>query len=152
MAFGCECGDGWYEIIRGFCKLAHSHLENNTTRARTKNKENPRFVPCPKLNLLFLQIKEKYGTLRLYYHLSRDLENEPLDSNIDEELLAIRDSETMEFIRGLESFAEYLSARTCEVTGKPGKLWTCGWHRTLCDEEAIKFGYILDDGTKETNP
>ena len=43
-------------------------------------------------------------------------------------------------------FCEYLSSKTCEVTGKAGKLYSKGWCVTLCKEEAIKrFGFDPDD-------
>jgi len=44
MSYGCECLDGWYEIIRGFCEIAKDSGVEIT------------------------QIKEKFGGLRLYYH------------------------------------------------------------------------------------
>jgi hypothetical protein len=44
MCFGCECGDGWYEIIRAFCWIAKDS------------------------DVRFSQIKEKFGGLRLYYY------------------------------------------------------------------------------------
>lgn len=46
MSFGCECGDGWFELINQACQLIAQHAE-------------PGF--------LWTQIKEKYGTLRLNY-------------------------------------------------------------------------------------
>lgn len=50
MPFGCECGDGWYEIIRQMC----IEIEN-----RCKNKKIENFE--------FSQIKEKFASLRVYY-------------------------------------------------------------------------------------
>lgn len=46
MAFGCSCGDGWYNLIYDACyRMMESGLQPETT---------------------FLQIKEKFGGLRLY--------------------------------------------------------------------------------------
>ena len=56
------------------------------------------------------QVKEKYGSLRFYY----------IGGN--------------EFISGLVSMAEALSAVTCERCGAPGKQNSHGWIRTLCSE------------------
>lgn len=56
------------------------------------------------------QVKEKFGTLRFYYNGGDD------------------------FIRGLETMAESMSAVTCEQCGKPGKLRGRGWLYTACDE------------------
>ena len=58
-----------------------------------------------------IQVKEKFGELRFYY------------SGGDEE------------IRGMVAMAEYMSVRTCEQCGKPGRLRTIrGWVTTACDE------------------
>lgn len=81
-----------------------------------------------------LQIKEKFGGLRFYMHGSNP------------------------YIEGLVDMAEELAARTCEVTGKPGRLYRkpSGWLATLCPEEAEKIGakpYVWPqlDQPKETN-
>ena len=29
MAFGCECGDGWYNIINHMCKMLQSDVDKN---------------------------------------------------------------------------------------------------------------------------
>ena len=68
-----------------------------------------------KLNLpKFTQIKEKFGTLRMYY-----------DGG---------DAVT----RAVTTFAEIMSSRTCEVCGNKGETITTGWHRTLCPEHNKK--------------
>ena len=38
------------------------------------------------------------------------------------------------------SFAESMSYRTCEECGAPGKTYTDGWHRTMCDIHAAMEG------------
>ena len=58
------------------------------------------------------QVKEKYGTLRFYYHGGDD------------------------YIHGLVAMAEAMTAVTCEHCGAPGKERGGGWIRTLCDEHA----------------
>lgn len=63
------------------------------------------------------QVKEKYGTLRFYV------------SNISEEI--------WDYVHQVESE----SSEVCEQCGKPGKLYTNGWWRTLCadcEEERMK--------------
>lgn len=58
---------------------------------------------------ILVQIKEKFGTLRVYVHNSTDR------------------------VEALIDFAEGMSAVTCEVCGKPGKLdSTHGWVKTHC--------------------
>ena len=59
-----------------------------------------------------IQVKEKFGGLRFYINEGTD----EIHQRIGE--------------------AELESMKTCEITGKPGKLRTdIGWYRTLCDEE-----------------
>ena len=67
------------------------------------------------------QVKEKFGGLRFYVHRATE--------------------EHYNYI----SFAENMSYRTCEKCGNPGKLYTNGWHTTLCENHAEEFGY-LDEG------
>lgn len=56
------------------------------------------------------QVKEKFGTLRFYYSGGDD------------------------YVRGIVSMAEAMSANTCETCGAPGKQRTGGWIKTLCNE------------------
>ncbi len=59
---------------------------------------------------LFSQIKEKFGTLTVYSYNSTD---------------------EIDFI--IDKYSN-LSEITCEVCGKPGVLYTTGWHYVGCDE------------------
>jgi hypothetical protein len=52
MAFGFECGDGWYDLLDTLC-----------TQLLTLKPANDGKNPLP---LTALQVKEKYGTLRFY--------------------------------------------------------------------------------------
>jgi hypothetical protein len=59
-----------------------------------------------------IQVKEKFGGLRFYINEGT--------SEIHQRIAK----------------AEIESMKTCEITGKPGKLRNdIGWYRTLCDEE-----------------
>lgn len=49
--WGCECSDGWYDIIHDCCK----QIEERYAQADKKIDFEP------------AQIKEKWGTLRFYY-------------------------------------------------------------------------------------
>ena len=51
MCFGCECSDGWFDLIYNACACIANHLKNRPE--------------CPPVE--FTQIKEKFGGLRLYY-------------------------------------------------------------------------------------
>lgn len=102
MCYGCEHSDGWFNIIRSMCHAIEDYLKRKDPRPEYE----------------FFQIKEKFGTLRVY------------DNGHDE------------YIAGVIRMAENMSAFTCEVTGNPGRMCRKGfWYRTLCAEQAEKDGY-----------
>lgn len=80
-----------------------------------------RHVPeaCPQV--VAEQIKEKFGTLRFYYHGGDEV------------------------IDGMVRMAESMSGVTCETCGNPGQMRNGGWVRTLCDKHAEEQGYMLED-------
>lgn len=79
-------GPGWYNLVQPIADKAKE------------------------LNVEIAQVKEKFGTLRIY----TDTVNEELEELIRE--------------------AEKLSEVTCESCGRPGKLRTThGWLKTTCD-------------------
>jgi len=94
MAWGVETGIGWFELIE---------------------KMSEKLEPiCKKYGCKMSQIKEKFGTLRVYMsHYPKEVEKE-IDDIIDE--------------------AERESEKTCEECGKPGKLYTKGWCMVRCDD------------------
>ena len=98
MCWGFDCGDGWFNIINQLCNNIQHHLN-------WKNKDSE-VVP----QVVVDQVKEKFGTLRFYYHGGDD------------------------YVRGLVSMAESMSGVTCEQCGKPGTSYSGGWIRTLCEE------------------
>ncbi len=100
--FGCACGDGWFTLVYSVCALMNGH----TTSAAYKG-------PAVKI----LQIKEKFGALRIYYEGGDD------------------------YINGAVDLAEMLSTKICDVTGAPGTLCRkpSGWLQTLCPAEAEKL-------------
>lgn len=129
----CEMsiGDGWFDIIDRLCANIQSHIDGVAgRRERTiewnNNVNDPEYdwkyssftareereVPELVAQVVATQIKEKFGTLRFYYHGGDD------------------------YIRGLEAMADSMSAVICEDCGKPGKLRTGGWVRTLCEDHA----------------
>lgn len=102
MCFGFEHGDGWYNIIDKLCDNIQSHID-------WYNRDGEK-VP----QLVAVQVKEKFGTLRFYTNPTTD------------------------YFRGLIDMAEAMSEITCEVCGTPGKRRGGGWIKTLCDEHAKK--------------
>jgi hypothetical protein len=54
MAWGIDCGPGWYKIIESVCNLIQQYEENK--------KDDSTYFPVK-----FDQVKEKYGGLRIYF-------------------------------------------------------------------------------------
>lgn len=132
MRYGLECGDGWFDIIHCFCQLTSTKIHRVNRRNAEHSHALTRFT--------FRQIKKKFGTLRLYYDLHQPSpgEGEPERDT----LWKLYHMDLEELIRGYQAFACHISGRTCERTGKPGRLLCCGgWYATLCPEEAEKEGY-----------
>lgn len=111
MAWGCECGNGWYEILASLCWMIRQHEDNKALTKKyleendsEKLKQEPEYFPVK-----FDQIKEKYGTLRVYF------------------------SGGDEYVEGLVSMAEAISGKICEVCGNKGQPNKGGWIATLCE-------------------
>jgi hypothetical protein len=129
--FGFECGDGWYNILASafdalytpfrsakrnvewYTKsieknpddvLAREHLQNAITKLDEIQNDLP----------VFVQIKEKFGSLRMY-HDGGDTR-----------------------AAGIVDMAETLSSCTCEKCGAPATTRLGRWVSTLCDVHASK--------------
>jgi len=111
MAWGCECGNGWYEILASVCWMISQHERNKEDNKKYLEKNDPeRLVTLPEyFPVKFDQIKEKFGGLRIYYSGGDD------------------------YVRGTVSMAEEMSHKICEVCGNKGKPNNSGWIMTLCD-------------------
>ena len=100
MCWGIEVGDGWYGIIDELCERIQTHCDNNGYD-----------------EVRFSQIKEKYGTLRVYVNFGSD----EIYDYIDE--------------------AQERSSHVCEVCGsKRGKIRTdLGWLSVRCKKCWTKY-------------
>ena len=112
MSWGCEVGNGWYDILSCLCDSVVEYenmIKNNNIWSEKQFGEPAQKYKnyCP---VKFDQVKEKYGGLRVYFSGGDD------------------------YIDGLISMAETMSYKTCEICGTPGKPNTHGWINTLCDE------------------
>jgi hypothetical protein len=88
-----ECNSGWFPLLERF-------LAELTEQQRSRDVH---------------QIKEKFGTLRIYGSLE---------------------------VEAIARTYEELSAVTCEMTGRAGKLHRKGgWLKTLSNEQAKMLGY-----------
>jgi hypothetical protein len=110
MHWGFQHQDGWFTILdEGLEKL--QYLVECFDAAAGETSE-----------LTITSVKEKFGTLNIYYDTSG--------------LNEIEDSIVRDVVIGIERE----STRTCEVTGKWGKLrQDLRWIQTLCDEEYEKI-------------
>lgn len=136
MCFGFSHGDGWYNIIDTLCNLLTSDyrqaknryellLERGVGNVLYETKTVTQEAideACVKMNEeasnvpIAVQVKEKFGGLRFYVNSATDKQWSYIN------------------------FAESMSCRTCEECGAPGKRYTDGWERTLCDIHAAMEG------------
>lgn len=112
LSFGIECNLGWYDIISSLCWMIKEHEDNKKWHKKyleendpKKIEQEPEYFPVK-----FDQIKEKYGTLRVYFSGGDD------------------------YIQGLVNMSEAISGKTCEVCGNKGKSSGGGWITTLCED------------------
>jgi len=99
MCWGFECGDGWYDLIDRLCANIQNYIKN-------KNNNNKEVVP----QVVALQVKEKFGTLRFYVSGGDD------------------------FTDGMIWMAESMSGKICEVCGNSGTTGGTGWISTKCEK------------------
>lgn len=101
----------------------YKHIKREAREQYKERTLNGTFREVPDLisQVVADQVKEKFGTLRFYYHGG------------DEQ------------IYGMVRMAESMSAVTCEECGTPGKIRNGGWIRTLCDHHAKEEGYDVID-------
>lgn len=118
-AFGCETGNGWYDLLRDMCR--------EITEAYQKAGEP--------VNLVVDQVKEKFGTLRFYYHF----EGQPQTLHAFDFLggpsmrFQQQENNLQKEIADAVRKAEKRSETVCENCGKPGSLRKGQRILTLCD-------------------
>lgn len=95
MCFGLECGNGWAELINDTCTKLQTQID-------------AKIIP----QIEFTQVKEKYGTLRIYF------------TPYDEKVNTIIDK------------AEKYTSKICEICGTTENVSmnSNGWISTLCDK------------------
>lgn len=110
MNWGCCVGDGWYSIINSLCYSIQNYIDN-------KQKKDPDFK-----QIEFVQVKEKFGQLRIYCNYSDEVVNACIN------------------------FAEHISASICEDCGNPGKIRGANWLACRCNLCEADYQY------KRNNP
>jgi hypothetical protein len=118
MAWGIECGNGWFDIISPLCFMIKNHENNIVWQTEYKQKQDAQiqknfgikieegneYIPVK-----FDQVKEKFGGLRIYFSGGDD------------------------YVEGLVSMAGAMSYKICEVCGDRGSPNENGWISTLCE-------------------
>lgn len=139
MCWGIQCGDGWYTLLDCLCFELQNLADNGEVTYKCypfgeffselfKNtKLRGRTVNKPLPQIVATTIKEKFGTLRFY------------------------NTGYCEQSEALISYAETLSAETCEECGSTGdaSLTEGVWLKTLCKRCKSNIGLIdadLGDG------
>lgn len=105
--YGFECGDGWFLLLTTLFDAVEKHIWH---AGEFQSPEHEHLK-----DLRVLQVKEKFGGLRVYTSYSTP----HLHSCID--------------------FAYAMSIRTCEFCGNPGKLFSDSWIRCRCSECGLRL-------------
>ena len=161
MCWGFECSEGWFNILDQLmgniqhhidwkekqrnwameynemaarCKAGNFDLFEETMKAHSPESKEKRLgeivagdfrqVPDAIPQVTLDQVKEKFGTLRFYY------------------------SGGDEYINGLVSMAESMSAITCETCGKPGTQTSGGWIKTICEPCVEEYTRVQEEASE----
>ena len=73
-------------------------------------------------HMVIVQVKEKFGTLRIYWHLRFEPEKVTLRAGAFDQ------------VEGYVDAIAAVSCKTCEACGRPGKMRRRSWVLTLCDD------------------
>ena len=114
LAFGIECGDGWYHLIDTLCGTIQSEVDWIN-----------RLWPELDFSCSAVQVKEKLGELRFYYEFfyKTDLP--------DEKMKVLTGS--MDRIAGMTFLAENMSETICERCGGKCEREDAPFPRAECD-------------------
>jgi len=135
MHWGIEFADGWAVIFDQLCEyLTKLSGQAVYLKAKPENSEH-KFIKCSNPGIKFEQVKEKFGTMCVYWSIlpldNYDAIKAQLESpeELDRQLRRFnaRVSEAI-------SYAEFLSSKTCELSGDPGKLIPGGWLKVRCEK------------------
>ena len=121
-AFGIDTGDGWYPLLREMCAEIAAVYEQ----------------AGEPVDLAVDQVKEKFGTLRFYYHLEGQKSAIHAFDNLSggsSLRICPGSSEVHQKVSEIVARYEKKSSQVCEVCGAPGCLRKeLRWKLTLCDE------------------
>lgn len=109
-AYGIQCDKGWLDILDVLCSKIEQHQNNLKANNDYHWKEygEPSYKYFRYKPVRFTQIKEKFGSLTIYYDGGDD------------------------FIEGMVNMARSWSCYVCESCGDKGNLQKGRWLRTRC--------------------
>ena len=160
MYWGIDVSDGWYDIIDALCQAA-TYTYTTSIMVDEADGKRLNIAPYSYTNettyhfeikppqLVADQVKEKFGTLRFYYHTEPEEKMSYLkETGKYPELDKILER-YYNYFDGIVHFAETLSERTCEVTGLKGEMHVTGgggsgWYKTLNCEYAKNDPFCVD--------
>ena len=119
-AFGCECNDGWFDMLFSLCKEINDVYKKANMQP----------------DIIIQQIKEKFGMLRFYFSFEgKEQTFHALDFlGVGGIRYMQEDNPVHKEIAGIVRGYEKKSGTICENCGSPGKLRTeLPWVLTLCD-------------------
>lgn len=96
----------------GDTEQSHTWAAQHVDKLLSEPEPQCKIVPTACAQVVAVQVKEKFGTLRFYHNGGDDV------------------------IQACVDMAESMSSVTCEVCGSPGVSRSGGWIRTLCDDHA----------------
>lgn len=109
---GIECDDGWFSLINKTCEEIQYLIDRSNDHKLPRWKQIIGFSDSHIINQVrFVQVKEKFGRLRIYYTPANDR------------------------ITDILNFAENLSSGICEIYGTSVDITQNekGWIRSLCE-------------------
>ena len=133
IPWGFSCGDGWYNIIDILCNL----ITNEYRQAKCEYNKIKDLVGEPRwTGSEVLVIQEEID--RTKEKMEHELSHVPTAVQVKEKFGGLRfyANGVSEKHRNYIEFTEMMSYVTCERCGAPGKTYTDGWHKTLCDVHA----------------
>jgi len=115
-----DCEEGWRSIIESAILCIDRYYKRRAAVEEHRMADNDSVIAKihPSQGLEIVQIKEKFGGLRIYCNYHDD------------------------YINGIIALAETMAYRTCEVTGGNGSLHKKGgWFKTVSPDFASAHGY-----------
>ena len=122
-AAGCSVPEGWRQIVEDLCRDFTQVLQCS-----------------PGHRLQMLQVKEKFGALRVYFSLDGDQDLVADLQDLDGHIHLVQKAEgpaVMDELRALVDGARRRSQQACQKCGEPGSQRNRrGWLAVLCDRHS----------------